>query len=755
MLFITMQQIQQMANPERRDFKINSKCNFLFILAICIAGIIAYSNSFNCSFHFDDKAFTAGTASIGDWLRLFPKRPIGILTFALNYYFHGLDVRGYHLVNLIIHLTNALLVWWLTWLTLSTPVMNNEEISRHKTMIAFLTGLLFVTHPLATQSVTYIVQRFASLATLFYLLSLTMFIRGKLESGDKKILWFFFGGSLICALLGMLTKEIVFTLPFAILLYDYCFFQTESWKLEIKDKSLIISFIMLAIFILLFFRNYSLTNLFDTVPPDQGYTYSISMKEYLFTQFSVILTYIRLFFLPVNQNLDYDYQLAKSFFQLKTFLSFSLLLGILATGVLLFKRYRLIAFGIFWFFLTISVESSIIPISQNVIFEHRTYLPGVGFFLALTGTFFYFFRGKYLKFAVIILLLIAAINTALTYQRNKIWQNDYTLWSDCVKKSPHKARPHNGRGIAYAEQGQYQLAIDDYNQAIGIIQDHVLPIHKTGNTSGEADQRQRALKNYRGAIQKRSDLVNTYYNRGFAYDNLGQHQRAIEDYNESIRLKPDDADHYNKRGAAYANIGQYQQAIEDYNEAIRLKPDLIEAYNNRVFAYTKLGKQQPAAEAVDYYTEIIRTTPDSATAYSNRGNAYTELGQHQLAIGDYSEAIRRKPDFAEYHYNRGTAYAESGQYQMAIEDFNKAISLKKDYVDAYNNKGIACAQLNQYQLAIENLNEAIRLKPDFANAYFNRANIYLNQGNKKLGCLDAQKACALGNCKLLDTGYCR
>jgi hypothetical protein len=127
---------------------------------------------------------------------------------------------------------------------------------------------------------------------------------------------------------------------------------------------------MLAIFILLFLctSQASPLSIFSPVPPDQEYTYSISMKEYLFTPFSVILTNIRLFFLPINQNLDYDYQLSTGFFQLKTFLSFSLLLGILATGVLLFKKYHLTSFGILWFFLTISVESSIIPISRNVIF---------------------------------------------------------------------------------------------------------------------------------------------------------------------------------------------------------------------------------------------------------------------------------------------------------------------------------------------------------------------------------------------------
>jgi hypothetical protein len=153
--------------------------------------------------------------------------------------------------------------------------------------------------------------------------------------GNKNIPWLLYSGSIACAVLGILTKEIVFTLPFAILLYYYCFLKTAPWKLEIKNKGLIITFIIFLIFILLIFKNYSL-NVFNTVKPDQGYSYSISMKEYFLAQFRVILTYIRLFILPINQNLDYDYPVSTGFFQLKTFLSFSVLLGILTAGVLMF-----------------------------------------------------------------------------------------------------------------------------------------------------------------------------------------------------------------------------------------------------------------------------------------------------------------------------------------------------------------------------------------------------------------------------------
>jgi tetratricopeptide (TPR) repeat protein len=648
------QKLHQVVDTEERELKTRRDYshNLFFIFVIFIAGIIAYSNSFDCSLHFDDynifnnipSTIVIDSASISDWLRLFPTRPIGTLTFALNYHLHGLDLWGYHLVNLIIHLTNALLIWWLTWLTLSTPVMKNAEISRHKTMMAFLTSLLFVTHPLATQAVTYIAQRFASLATLFYLLSLILFVQGKLWQGNKNIPWLLFGCSLVSAVLGMLTKEIVFTLPFAILLYDYCFLKTSPWKLEIKGNSFILSFIMLAIFILLFFLLSPLNNPFNTVQPGQGYSYSISMKEYFLTQFSVILTYLRLFILPINQNLDYDYQISTGFLQLKTFFSFSLLLGILAAGLLLFKRYRLISFGIFWFFLTMSVESSIIPISQNVIFEHRTYLPGFGFFLTLTGTFFYFFKERYIKIAVIILLIIASTNIILTYQRNKIWKSEYTLWSDCIKKSPNKARTNNNFGLILFGEGKIKEAIDHYNKTLSITPNYIPPYYNRGNAYVALSQYLLAIEDFNKAIVLQPDYAEGYYNRGAAYAKFGQHQFAIEDFSKAIALNTNYTKAYNNRGITYGKLGQYQRAIEDFNKAISLKHNHIKLYNNRGFAYSKLGQYQ---QAIENYDEAIHLKPDYALAYKNRGNAYDKLGKYQRAIEDYNEALRLKPDYEE------------------------------------------------------------------------------------------------------------
>ena len=558
------------------------KYKFLFIAAVFVTGIIIYFNSFGCSFHFDDAHIfkanvTNGSATIMDWLRIFPSRPVGMLTFALDYQVHKLDIWGYHFVNLMIHLINAFLVWWLTRLTLSTPVMRDETIAKYKTLIAFLVAMLFVSHPLATQSVTYIAQRFASLATLFYFLSLILFVEGRLRQIGRTAQVFIFGGSLLCALLGMRTKEMVFTLPFAIFLYDYCFIRTTSWKIELRDKSLYVLLIMMGMFVILSIKNFS-PSVFDSVPPFQGYTYSISAKEYLLTQFNVITTYIRLFALPVNQNLDYDYPISYSLLEVKTLLCFSLLLGILATGIIFFKKYRLISFGIFWFFLTISVESSVIPISQNVIFEHRTYLPGFGFFLAVTGAFFYFFRERYLVIGVIIILMFAGSNAILTYQRNKVWENEYTLWTDCVKKSPNKARPHDNLGAALHYMGRDQEAISHYKIAVKLSPGYDNPYFNLGTALRDQGNMEEAVSNFRKALEINPRFVGAHNNWGLILEQYyKKHDEAIYHYQQEIKINPDSYyAHYNL-GIALVRKGELKEAVVHLRKAVYLKPDSQQA----------------------------------------------------------------------------------------------------------------------------------------------------------------------------------
>jgi len=261
----------------------------------------------------------------------------------------------------------------------------------------------------------------------------------------------------------------------------------------------------------------------------------ISPWQYLITQFRVIVTYLRLLFIPRNQNFDYDYHIAKSLLELPTLSSFILLVSILTIAIRIFSKYRLISFGFFWFFLTLLPESSIIPI-RDVIFEHRLYLPMVGFSFFLVSLVYYIFENKSLKSMIIVLLTIISCYAILTYRRNLIWKDEFTLWNDVVHKSPKKARPYYNRGNAYKDQGSIPQAISDYSRAIEI----------------------------------NPNLEVAYYNRGKAYKYKGSIQQAISDYSRAIEINPNFEKAYNNRGVAYYLTKEYDKAWKDVHKAEEL-----------------------------------------------------------------------------------------------------------------------------------------------------------------------------------------
>jgi tetratricopeptide (TPR) repeat protein len=267
--------------------------------------------------------------------------------------------------------------------------------------------------------------------------------------------------------------------------------------------------------------------------------------------------------------------------------------------------------------------------------------------------------------------------------------------------------------LTWQQCGYWKNSIDICNHALQVTKDNYLAHINLGSALFDEGKTEEAIAHYSEGISIMPNIILSYNKRGIAYTKLGRHQRALEDFNKAISLKPDDAISYNCRGNAYAELGQYQMAIEDYNKTIRLKPN-------------------------------------DGDTYFNRGNAYVRLGQYQMAIEDFNNAIRLRPDNAAAYNSRGAIYIKFGQYQMAIEDLNNTIRLKPDNADAYNNRGTIYTKLGQYQMAIEDFNNAIRLKPDDADTYFNRGIVYFTQGNNKPGCFDAQKACALGNCKILE-----
>lgn len=613
---------------------LGKKSSLPAILLILLAGVIVYANTFHVPFILDDHIFIDSKIlrNLNNFFSNFsgyhlnPARYIAILSLALNYHFGGHNVVGYHVVNLAIHLLTALLVYGLLRLTFRTPYFHEQFADSSsdlkfftfrfslRTLLPLFAALLFVVHPVQTQAVTYIVQRMASLTTLFFLLSITLYAKARLvienaecseqnagynkqESGEsaqqstgsvqpergaksKMKIGLLLAGSVIAAALAMKTKQIAFTLPFAAVLYESCFFRGTVRRRLLYLLPLLATLPIIPMGTLAAITHtggQSANGILANVGEQLRANTNITRLDYLFTQFRVIVTYLRLLVLPINQNLVYAYPVYHTFFTPPVYLSFSLLAGIFVLAVYLFfasrlslspsRRpaapfLRLIAFGILWFFLTLSVESSIIPI-QDVIMEHRLYLPSIGAAIVFSAAFFLLMARLSAKQAGVAILIGGVIIVSLsvaTYRRNKVWHSELSLWEDVVSKSPQKPKALNSLGSALNDAGKPWQAIPFLQKAVDLTYNYATAYYNLGRSYILIGQGGRAIPFLRKAISIKPDLTGAYCDLGAALIADKRDAEAIAFLEKNLfRLKDDAAAHFNL-GAAYFDTGQLLQA---------------------------------------------------------------------------------------------------------------------------------------------------------------------------------------------------
>ncbi|HEY6838479.1 MAG TPA: tetratricopeptide repeat protein, partial [Geobacteraceae bacterium] len=547
-------------------------------LTIIIFGLAAYANTFTASFNFDDLAVIfqglAG-ARLGNFFSpafLKMSRPVGDFTFALNYRLHGADVVGYHVVNLSIHLLAACLMSLLVTETLRTPWCvasahspeEREDMERQGRIIAFFAALIFVVHPVQTQAVTYIVQRYASLATLFYVGAVLLYARARRAQRTRHALraGLLYLVALLAGGLAMKTKQIAYTLPFVILLYEFTFF-TGSLR---KRAGIVVSLVALGALVTLgFFASHGFSgDILDRLNALSKESPLMPRLDYLFTQFRVIVTYLRLLVLPVDQRLMYDYPVYHTFMTPPVVLSFLLILSLILLAFWLGRgargiARRLAAFGIFWFFITLTVESSIIPIS-DVIFEHRLYLPSVGACIAFTagvmGAAPVLSKHSRMVLAMpVLLVMLAVVFAVATFRRNVVWASEVTLWEDTVAKAPNLSLPLT----------------------------NLADIHLRRNEPREA------LAALVKANARSPEDVKTLLNIAIALDRLGMYDGRFrygrDMYDERGNIKPRYLKEWfglacNNLGLAQEVLGDHGAAIANFEKALRINPNIAEAHFN-------------------------------------------------------------------------------------------------------------------------------------------------------------------------------
>ena len=588
--------------------------------ALAVLGGIIYSNSFDCSFHYDDISSIVDNKQIRNldelgnlWL-YYRSRFFAHLSFALNYHFGGQNVWGYHFVNLLIHLTNAILVYTFTQLVFETPVIREQEIANKRHFIALFSAFIFISHPLATQSVTYIVQRMASLVTLFYLLSVASYLKARLiqENSMKKIVLFVLSG--VAMFMAFFTKENGYSLPISIALVELLLLNNRIVISKSLFKRLLLFLLICTGLMCYLLNTYSLAILKPIPPSIFSNFVAITSKSYLYTQFFVVLKYLQLLFLPLYQNVDYDVALSENFADIRTVLSFLGILMLFTLSLFWYKKHRLLSFSVFWFFSTVLIESSFIPIS-DVINEHRTYLPSVGFCLFLPSALFIIDRHLKLYLAIPLLLFTIFFFSVLTYNRNKVWQNELTLWSDTQQKSPNKVRPLNYLGTEYLDEGNSEKAIACWSKAIEIQPNFKILYFNRGVAFKTQKKWQEAIKDFSTVISIDSSEARSYFFRGEMYSNVKDMENALNDFKRVVYIDPNYKNGWYNLGVCYASLLKWDDAIVAFEQSIARDSTFVSSYINKGVCLERMGKWQPALEN---YEKALKIDPTNINAIKNR-----------------------------------------------------------------------------------------------------------------------------------------
>lgn len=665
------------------------------VLALIAVGAIVYANSLWGVFLFDD------AYAIVDNLRirqLFPverlmatERPVVELSLAVNYAIGKLNVTGYHVFNLLVHVAAALTLFGLVRRTLASRLSRGRKptdtgpVTGHApgALFAFAVALIWLVHPLQTESVTYVIQRAESLMGLFYLLTIYLFVRG---AGSARSWRWYLAAVGACAL-GMAGKAVMATAPVMVLLYDR-FFLAGSFREAWRRRGVVYLGFGLTWGVLFACGVVQLVFTPATERTAIGFGFKgISPWEYALTQTGVILHYLRLSLWPHPLCLDYAWPVAHSVGEV-------LVPGIVIVGLLLltlwaFVRKHWIGFAGVWFFLILAPSSSVIPV-RDVAFEHRMYLPLAAVIVVMLAgvravwniTRRRFSRINSLRRVVeaASVVGIVALLGSCTVRRNRDYHEALGMWNEVARQRPDNARAHVNIGVLLEQRGQAEEAVKEYRIALGLD------------------------PNYADA----------HFNLGVALVRLTRLDEAERSFRDAIRLSPGDAPaHVNLANILYRR-SDWDAAAAAYAEAVRIAPHDQDA---RLGLARSLAKKTRYDEAIAEFRRLLLIAPNSAVAHRDLANAYIREGDFPTAIEEFREAARLDPTDLISRINLGTALALEGKTDEAIAAFHDALRLDPNHPDAHFSLAEALLDQGKLAEAIEEYRLILRVRPSDAGVY--------------------------------------
>lgn len=554
----------------------------------------------------------------------FNYHPLTMTSLGITYRLFGEDPFPYHFTNVILHLVNVVLVFMFVMM-----------FSKGNKWMAFFVAFVFGTHPMHVESVAWVAERKDVLFTLFFVWGMILYL--KFLNTDKRKYLIYVG---ITFILSLLSKPTAVVFPVILVLLDY------YYKRPLLSGKVILEKVPFFVLSLIF--GY-ITVVIQSEGAVGDFEYYTFWEHIMFASYGFMMYIVKLF-VPVELVAFYPYpdtDAMPATFIVAPFITLLLIAG----TILSMRKTRIIAFGMGFYAVTISLTLQFFTVGSAVMADRYTYVPYIGLLIMLGFGLDYLINQKpglknVIYGAVGVVMLIWAF---AGFQRTQVWENDLTLWDDVIEKYPNQiAGAYMSRGKYYKDNGMIDLAFDDFNKSI------------------ELDDTNDQVLNNRG---------NIYFTRN-------QDELALPDYNRAIELDPSVARYYDNRGALYARQGKFELAIRDMKKAIELDPEFSNAYKNLGVCYSSIGNPQEAAKAFGEYLKIF---PKEHGIMNARALEYQKYGNHQAAVQDLTTAIILAPNINVYYGNRAFSHAKLGNKAQGLADINKAIELGVNRNQAVEN----------------------------------------------------------------------
>lgn len=709
----------------------------LHLLLLAVVVVALYTNTLQVPFVFDDSQIFANQT--GDFCSLSwealqraarstaqANRILPNLTFALNTCLHGNAVAGYHWLNILVHLAAAITFYFLARLILSILLQREKSpLAGREAEIALAAALLWAVHPLQTNAVTYIIQRMTAMAALFSLLAVICYLKARLQEET----WGRVGFGLLTVLfsgMALASKENAGILPLTLLGCEVFIVQTDlsAWRRNWKK---ILGPLVLAgaVFLLIALA------LLGTSPWESilaGYqNRDFTLGQRLLTEARIVWHYLSLIVLPLpaRLNLAYDYPLSHGLLDPPQTLLSLLGLVVLVWGmVVLYTRHRLTAFAIFWFLINLVIESSIIPLL--LIFEHRLYLPSTMVLLAAVLWSYQLGRfrpGLTRGMGIAVLVLFAFF----TWQRNSVWRNEMSLWSDVIRKSPKLSWAHANLGQIYAQQGEYIQAQEHLRQAIALDPDSGLAYLNLGVLYEQQNRLPEAREMLeRASTKKVGDHGLLLTNLALVHLKLGDIGEAESYANRAIDTDPGLYKPYDILAVAALKRGDLGRAESVLRKALILFPERGEVYIRLATVFEKQNRLGEALGLLDRALAVREV--NLAKIYNQRGIVYWRLKRYPESIQAARQAINVDPDLLDAYLTLGITYEDSGQQALAFTQFTAGWQRGLDMVGIYTGWAENHLRGGDPDRAILYLREAVRLAPGRAKPHELLAAAYEDKG---------------------------